>query len=188
MQQHYGARGDSARVPGGSVIEAPRRQSNPRRVLAAWPELTPVVMFVVAELVQLVQHGISGFHRATLLNGLFYLIGVSGIIGAIGHLFRADAVARAIGWPPGSPFQWEVGVACLGWGVLGLLSPANGRGFWLATIIMASIFLRGVAVEYVKQVIVARNFTLGNAGAVFVADVVVPIFLIALYVTYGGSD
>ncbi len=50
--------------------DAPHRQSIPLRVLAAWPALTPVVMFAIAELVQLIQHGVSGFHRATVLNGL----------------------------------------------------------------------------------------------------------------------
>jgi hypothetical protein len=160
----------------------------PPRVLAAWPALTPVVLYAIAELVQLIQHGVSGFHRATLLNGLVYLIGVAGIIGASGHLLKADKVARSMGWPPGSPFQWEVGVAYLGWGVLGVMCPWYGRGFWLATIIMASIFLRGAAVEYVKQVVVAKNFTPGNAGAVFAADVVVPVFLIVLYLTYSGPD
>jgi hypothetical protein len=93
---------------------APARQPIPLRVLAAWPALTPVVAFAIAEIVQLVQHGTDGFHRATLVNGLVYLIGVAGIIGASGHLLKADDVARSIGWPPGSPFQWEVGVADLG--------------------------------------------------------------------------
>jgi hypothetical protein len=32
--------------------------------------------------------------------------------------------------------------------------------------------------------IVAKNFAPGNAGGVFVADLVVPVFLIALYLTY----
>ena len=169
------------------MSETTRRQSIPLRLLVA-RALTPVVMFAIAELVQLIQHGVSGFHRATLLNGLVYLIGVSGIIGATGHLLRPDVLARWIGWPPGSPFQWEVGVAYLGWGVLGVMCPVYGRGFWVATIIMASIFLRGAAVAYVKQMILARNLTPANAGAVFAADVVVPIFLIGLYLTYSGPD
>ena len=150
--------------------------------------LTPLVLFATAEVVQIAEHGVSGFHRATLLNGFVYLIGVSGIVGAIGHLLRSDAAARSMGWPPGSPFQWEVGVAYLGWGVLGLMCPWYGRGFWLATIIMASLFLRGAAVVYVKQVVAARNFTPGNAGAVFAADIAVPIFLIVLYLTYSGPE
>ena len=93
------------------------------------PRLRPFVMFAVAEIVQVVQarsHRVLSRH---LLNGLVYLIGVAGIIGATGHLFKADDVARSIGWPTGSPFQWEVGVADLGWGVLGVLSPSYGRDF-----------------------------------------------------------
>lgn len=171
----------------GSGSRAARgRQPIALRVLAAWPALTPVVAFAVAEIVQLVAHGVTGFHRATLLNGLVYLVGVAGIIGASGHLLKADDVARSIGWAPGSPFQWEVGVADLGWGVLGVMCSAYGRGFWLATIVMASIFLIGAAVGHVKQMVVAKNFAPGNAGAVFAADVVVPIFLIGLYLTYSG--
>jgi hypothetical protein len=168
------------------VTSAAAPQPIPLRVLAAWPALTPVVAFAIAETVQLIEHGGSGFHRATLLNGLVYLVGVTGIIGATGHLFKADDVARSIGWPPGSPFQWEVGVADLGWGVLGVMCPAYGRDFWLATIVMASIFLIGAAVGHVKQMVVAKNFAPGNAGAVFAADVLVPIFLIVLYLTYSG--
>jgi Family of unknown function (DUF6790) len=163
-----------------------KRQPAALRVLAEWPVLTPVVGFGVAEVVQLAQHGTSGFHRATLLNGLVYLIGVAGIIAASGHLLKADDVARSIGWPPGSPFQWEVGVADLGWGVLGVLCPLYGRDFWLATIIVASIFLLGAAVGHVRQMIVARNFSPGNAGGVFFADVAIPIVLIVLYATYNG--
>jgi hypothetical protein len=166
---------------------ASSRQPIALRVLAAWPVLAPVVAFAIAELIQLIQHGVTGFHRATLLNGLIYLVGVTGIIAASGHLLKADDVARSIGWAPGSPFQWEVGVAGLGFGVLGVMCPAYGRGFWLATIVMASIFLIGAAVGHVKQMVVANNYAPGNAGAIFAADVVVPIFLIVLYLTYTGA-
>jgi hypothetical protein len=66
------------------------------------------------------------------------------------------------------------------------MCPAYGRGFWLAAIVMASIFLLGAAAGHVKQMIVAKSFAPGNAGAVFFADVVVPIVLIVVYVTYDG--
>jgi hypothetical protein len=170
----------------GTNATAPARPPISLRVLAAWPALAPVVAFAIAEVVQLARHGTAGFHRATLLNALVYLVGVTGIIAASGHLFRADEVARSIGWAPGSPFQWEVGVAGLGFGVLGVMCPAYGRGFWLATIVMASIFLIGAAVGHVKQMVFAKNFAPGNAGLIFAADVIVPIFLIVLYLTYSG--
>jgi hypothetical protein len=84
------------------------------RLVTAAAAVVPVVLFAIAELVQLAQHGTTGFHRATLLNVLVYLIGVNGIVGASGHLLYPDPVARSIGWPAGNPFQWEVGVADLG--------------------------------------------------------------------------
>ena len=174
------------RPGGGGEITPGNRQPIATRLIAAWPVLTPVVAFAIAEIIQLVEHGVTGFHRATLLNGLVYLVGMAGIISVTGHLFKADDVARSIGWPPGSPFQWEVGIADLGWGVVGVLCPVYGRGFWLATIIVASIFLLGAAVGHVKQMVVAKNFAPGNAGAIFAADVLVPVFLIVLYLTYTG--
>jgi hypothetical protein len=70
--------------------------------------------------------------------------------------------------------------------VLGVLCPTYGSDFWLATIIVSSIFLLGAAAGHVKQMIVAKNFAPGNAGAVFAADVLVPVFLIVLYLTYDG--
>lgn len=154
------------------------------RFIALAAGVMPVLLFVIAEALQLAQHGTTGFHRATLLNVLVYLIGVNGIVGASGHLFYPDPVARSIGWPPGSPFQWEVGIADLGWGVLGVMAPAFDRDFWLATIVMASIFLLGAAVGHVRQMITARNFAPGNAGGVFFNDVAIPVFAIVLYATY----
>ena len=154
------------------------------RLVAAAAAVVPVILFAIAEIVQLAQHGTTGFHRATLLNVLVYLIGVNGIVGASGHLLYPDPVARSIGWPPGNPFQWEVGVADLGWGVLGVFAPSYGRDFWLATIIVSSIFLLGAAVGHVRQMLGARNFAPGNAGAVFFNDVAIPVFAIVLYATY----
>lgn len=154
------------------------------RLIATAAAIMPVALFVIAEAVQLAQHETTGFHRATLLNALVYLIGVNGIVGASGHLLYPDNVARSIGWPTGNPFQWEVGVADLGWGVLGVMTPSYGRDFWLATIIVASIFLLGAAAGHVRQMLVARNFAPGNAGAVFFNDVAIPVFVIVLYATY----
>lgn len=42
--------------------------------------------------------------------GLFWLVGVSGILLGSAHLFTPAPVAKAIGWPT-SRFQWEVGLA-----------------------------------------------------------------------------
>jgi Family of unknown function (DUF6790) len=59
-------------------------------------------------------------------------------------------VAKAIGWPT-SRFQWEVGLAGVGYGVAGGMAPAFDRGFWLATIIVFSTFMLGAAVGHVRS-------------------------------------
>ena len=54
-------------------------------------------------------------------------------------------VAASIGWPAGNPFQYEVAVANLAFGVLGLLCLRFRDGFWTATAIGWSVFMLGAA-------------------------------------------
>jgi hypothetical protein len=46
-----------------------------------------------------------------LLYALVLDVGVIGLLfGFIPHVFFADQAAHLIGWPPGGPFQFEVGI------------------------------------------------------------------------------
>src|SRR6185369_15461140 len=54
-----------------------------------------------------------------------------------------DRAAELIGWPPGSPFQLEVGFHDGAWGLLGFLSICIGGSFWLATGLGWSFFMLG---------------------------------------------
>jgi hypothetical protein len=70
-----------------------------------------------------------------LLYALVLDVGVIGLpLGFIPHVFFADETARAIGWPRGSPFQFEVGVHDGAWGVLGFLCIWIGGTFWLGAL------------------------------------------------------
>lgn len=137
--------------------------------------------FVVSIVVRLIFDG-GASQRDVLVDALTFLVGVNGIMTGSGHLFSGPQVARAIGWEP-SPFQWEVGLADVSYGVLGVMAGSYGRGFWLATIIAFSIFMLGAAVGHLRQMIVAHNFAPGNAGIYFWFDIIVPVALILLYVT-----
>lgn len=143
-----------------------------------------VIGLGIATVLQLVQHGDTGFLRATLLNCITYLVGVTGIMTGCGHLFFPDPIADSIGWTRGSPFQWEVGLADLSYGVLGVTASSYGRGFWLATIIAFSVFMLGAAAGHVRQMVQERNFSPGNVGVTFVYDIAAPVLLIALYLAY----
>ena len=103
-------------------------------------------------------------HRLELF--LVYLFGVgvagSGIGGFFGHVFISDPVAESIGWPTGTPFQLEVGVANLAVGILGILAMGRRDGFREATVIAATVFGIGATLVHVMDVIDSGNLAPGN--------------------------
>jgi hypothetical protein len=140
----------------------------------------PLAGFVVTLAIELARDA-DDWKTTTLKVGLIWLVGVSGIIFASGHLFTPAPVAAAIGWPT-SRFQWEIGMANLGYGVAGVMAPSFDRDFWLATIVVFAIFMLGAAVGHVRSMLAEHNFAPGNMGYVFWYDVLAPMLLIALYI------
>ena len=74
----------------------------------------------------------SNIDRIYLVCLLPISVGFGGLMAFLGHALRADEIARSIGWPTGNPFQFEVAVANLAFGVLGLLSLKFRDGSWTA--------------------------------------------------------
>lgn len=139
----------------------------------------------------LISHQPKTLHRIVelyLTYSLFALVGLSALYAFIGHTFAANQVARFIGWPTGSPFQFEVACANLAFGVLGILCIWLRNNFWLATIIGYSTFLWGAAYGHIRDIVEHHNYAPGNAGLVLYLDIFVPILLIVLYVVYRVSS
>jgi len=116
---------------------------------------------------------------------LFYLllinVGFSGLFAFFGHAFLADQVAASIGWAKGSPFQFEVAVANLAFGVLGILCVFFRDGFWLATGTGYAVFLFGAAFGHIREVLTAGNLAINNAGPVlYIGDIGIPALILAL--------
>jgi hypothetical protein len=157
----------------------------PHGVLA---RLAPVVSslgllgFACAAIVQFAAHGADDWERRLLESALLWLVGVQSLLIAAGHLFAPDRVADLIGWPRGNPFQFEVALASLSYGVLGVLAPSHGHQWWLATIVAYSIFYLGAAAGHVRQIVAEHNLSPGNAGPVLALDVALPVLLVVLYV------
>jgi hypothetical protein len=139
----------------------------------------PLAGFLVNLAVELAR-GVDDWKVTALELGLIWLVGVNGIITGTGHMFMPAPIAVSIGWPT-SRFQWEVGLADLSYGVAGVMAPGFDRGFWLATIVVFSIFMLGAAVGHVRSMVAERNFAPGNAGYIFWYDIGAPILLIVLY-------
>jgi hypothetical protein len=106
-------------------------------------------------------------------------VGVSFGYNFVVHVFFGDMTARFIGWEP-SPFQTEVGMASLGYAVVGLLAFRGGFGLRAAAVVGPGIFLLGAAAGHIYQMIVAQNFAPGNAGVIFYTDMAIPLIGAAL--------
>jgi len=115
---------------------------------------------------------------------LFYLLvifaGVGGLMGAVAHTFFAREIALGIGWQPGSPFQFEVAMANLAFGVLGIMCIWNRSGFRTATGVGLAVFLLGCAYGHL-QAMLAGNYAPYNTGpGIWLMDVVIPLTILGL--------
>ena len=140
-------------------------------------------LWLISTVVFLIARGTATSETQALRNGLVYGVGVGGLLAAIGHTVFADQVAVSIGWPTGTGFQFEVAMANLGVGVLGVWCGfTNERSFWLATIVVTAIYLVGAALGgHLRDMMTNENFAVNNAGFILYWDVLMPVVLITLY-------
>ncbi|MEI6079038.1 MAG: DUF6790 family protein [bacterium] len=115
---------------------------------------------------------------------IFFNVGVAGFMSFYAHMFMAEKVALYIGWVPGSPFQYEVAVANLILGVLGVMCIWFGDEFWLATIIASVIFGWGAGYVHIKDIMLNHNYAPGNTGSPLYCDLIGPLALIILFAIY----
>ena len=123
-------------------------------------------------------------HRAAVVELLlgwhvFWSIGASFLVNFVFHAFFGGLAARFIGWED-SPFQFEVATASLGFAAVGFIAAWRSFDLRLAAIVGPAMFTLGAAAGHVHQMVTAHNFAPGNAGLIFYADIVVPLFGFAL--------
>jgi hypothetical protein len=118
-----------------------------------------------------------------LLYQLVFSVGMGGLMAYYAHVFRSVSTAEYIGWPPGNPFQQEVGYANLAFGILGILCIWFRNNFWTAVIFGFSIWSLANAYGHIKQIQLVLNYAPGNAGIPLYLDVFLPILLLSLLIT-----
>ena len=156
--------------------------------MASFTDILPVILLVLTIAGALIQV-IPGRRSMTcvrivevfLVWFLAIMVGVVGIWSFIGHTVFAAQVAQSIGWPPGNPFQTEVALTNLAFGVLGLLSIKIAGSFRLATIVGYTIFMVGAGIGHIYQYIVFSDTAPGNTGIPLYLDFIVPLILCILY-------
>jgi hypothetical protein len=80
------------------------------------------------------------------------------LLGFTPNVFFTDQAAHLIGWPPGSPFQFEVGVHDGAWGVLGFICIWLGGLFWHPTGLGWSPFMLEATYGHIRQMVLEGNY------------------------------
>lgn len=127
--------------------------------------------------------------EVTLLYLLVICFGIGTMMSGAFHVFDGPETAKMIGWPPGSPFQYELGVADMALGLTCFLCLFIRGSFWLAAIIAQSVFLFGCMIGHVRDMLLSGNTAAYNIGApIIVADLVIPLLVISLYIALRRLD
>ncbi len=118
-----------------------------------------------------------------LLYLLVIYVGLMGLLTAYAHVFRPLQTSASIGWST-SPYEYEVGMADLTVGVLGVLCLWLRDNFWLATAIANAVWLLGDAMGHVRQMVLYNDHAANNSGIFLVTEITMPliILLLAVYV------
>jgi hypothetical protein len=121
--------------------------------------------------------------RTYLLYLLFIYVGLMGLFTAYYHVFRPIEASASIGWST-SPYEYEVGMADLTVGVLGVLCLIYRDGFWLATAIADAVWLLGDAVGHIRELVVHNNHAENNAGIFLVFELAMPVLILGSVLYY----
>jgi Family of unknown function (DUF6790) len=156
------------------------------------PKMIGIIIALLSVLLPLVHFGCSRHPKTRgrvvhllLLYALVLDVGVIGLVfGFIPHVFFADQAAHLIGWPPGSPFQFEVGIHDGAWGLLGFLSIWIGGSFWIATGLGWSVFMLGAAYGHLYQTLSEGNYAPYNFLTIFSDGFIAVWLLVLLYLYY----
>lgn len=119
-----------------------------------------------------------------LMYLIFFNIGAQGVFAAMGHIFMANQIATEIGWPTGSPFQFEVGVANLGLGIAGLLALWFRKTYWMGVVIANTIFIYGAAYGHFVQMAKGDMSPYNSGVFLYVGDILIPTLTLILLVAY----
>lgn len=147
--------------------------------------LTAALIAIILHTAFMKQRSAKKVVGIVLMYLLAIAVGSGALIAGFMHIFNGPATAQMIGWPAGSPFQYEVGVADIAFGVVAFLCIFFRGNFWLAAIIANSVFLFGCMIGHIRSLMLSGNMAAYNIGAnIIISDLILPLVLIGLYVAY----
>ena len=122
-----------------------------------------------------------------LVTFIVIYIGVCSLVAGLSHIFMGESIAPQIGWVSG-PFEYEVGIANLAIGALGILCIWFREEMLLATVVAGCIWMFGNMIGHVREMVVYHNYAPMNAGIFMWLANIVCLFILAIYIAYRVSD
>ena len=145
--------------------------------------LVLTLVAIIVHLVFMKNRSVKNIVEVILLCIIFVNIGLGSTMAGLAHIFNGPVVAKMIGWPSGSLFQYEVGVADVAMGFVGIMCLFIRGNFWLSAILVNSIFLFGCMAGHVRDYIVSGNAAAYNIGpSIIISDLIMPVVLIGLFI------
>ena len=119
-----------------------------------------------------------------LLYQMIFTIGITGVIGFMGHCIFFERTAQSIGWVPHRQFQFELGASELGWAIAGFLGILIRKPlYWLGISIIPATMYFLAGCQHMWEVVTIGNYAPGNLWT-GVADFIVPLTLFVLFIWY----
>jgi uncharacterized membrane protein len=137
----------------------------------------PLTLFVLALLIPTLRGQRSA--EAYLSWLLLLSVGIDGLWAGLFHVFMPHAAARFIGWQV-SPFQFEMGVTDIAFGVTAIVAFWRSLNFKAATVTFISLLYVGLAIGHLRQIVETGNLAPGNGGMLLVLTVIKPVLLVWL--------
>lgn len=115
---------------------------------------------------------------------LLLAVGVDALWAGLFHVFAPHLAASFIGWQV-SPFQFEIGIADIALGIVGVMAFRSSLDFKRAVVVYAVVFYVGVAIGHIRDIVTAGNLAPGNAGVLLALTFLRPVLLVWLLLAAG---
>lgn len=139
----------------------------------------PLVMAVLTIVFALLRKPAASRAEHWLGWVLFFAVGADALWAGFFHVVFPQTAARFIGWQV-SPFQFEIGVSDIAFGVVAMAALWRPLAFRQAVALYAILFYAGVAYGHVHEMLATGNVAPGNFGMLFALTIVRIVVLAAL--------
>lgn len=118
---------------------------------------------------------------------LLLAVGVDGVWAGLFHVFFPNIASAQIGWQP-SPYEFEVGVADMAYGIIAIIAFWRSLPFQQAIASFAVLYYVGVSIGHFVQAFSAGDTAPDNFGLLLILTIARALVLVVLLWLTGRSN